>query len=483
MPAESYVSDVEPDRFDAKTVYASFDNHKRDDFKPYVLKSTDAGKSWKSIAGDLPENGVVYTLAQDHVDPQLLFAGTEYGVFFTRDGGAHWTQLEAGMPTIAIRDLEIQRRENDLVAASFGRGFFILDDYTPLRNLAPADLDKDAAIFPVREGLIYIPWSPAGVGHQGDDYWTAANPPFGAVITYRLKDGLQSLEEKRRDAEKKQEKAGESTPYPGWDELRLEDREIAPAAVLTIRDAQGQVVRQLDAPTDKGFHRVAWDLRYPDTDPVQLESRGERAPWDDESRGPLTVPGTYSVTLSTRVRGAETVVAGPVEFTTRLLTDGTTPAKDFAASVAFQRETAELYREVAGAGRVLQEAETRLKAIRATIDRTPGLERGLLDDVDALTARLQEMNTAMSGDRTVSSRSEPTTPGIRERVGRVLWGSREVTSDPTRTQQQSLAVAREQFKPLLEDLTRLVATDLPDLEARLEAARAPWTPGRVPQLH
>jgi len=150
VPDYSYVSDVEASQFDAQVVFASFDNHKRDDFKPYVYKSTDGGKSWRSIASNLPENGTVHSLAQDHVDPDLIFAGTEFGVWFTRDGGEFWTQLSAGIPTIACRDLDIQRRENDLVVGTFGRGFYVLDDYTPLRNLTPEILQDGATIFPVR---------------------------------------------------------------------------------------------------------------------------------------------------------------------------------------------------------------------------------------------------------------------------------------------------------------------------------------------
>ncbi len=482
VPAQSYVSDIEPDRFDAGTVYASFDNHKRDDFKPYLLRSTDYGKTWKSIAGDLPENGVVYTVVQDHVDAKLLFAGTEFGVFFTRDGGDHWTQLKAGLPIIAVRDLEIQRRENDLVAATFGRGFYVLDDYTPLRNLEPAALEAPATMFPVRDALIYVPWSPAGEGHAGDDFWMAENPPFGAVITYNLKDGLKSLKDERRTDEKKKAEAGEATPYPAWDALRAEDREIDPAAVLTIRDDAGVIVRQIDAPAGKGLHRVAWDLRYPATDPINLARGGERAPWDGEPAGPLAAPGTYSATLSTRVRGVETVVAGPMSFTTRLLGGSALPAGDFAATVAFQREAAELSRAVGGAGRALRDAESRIEHLRTAAVRTPGLERGVIDRLDGLTTELADLKVALYGDSTIESRSEPVTPGINDRVSRVLWGNRDVTSAPTATHRANLALARGQFVPVLEALTRIVEHDLPTIEAQLEAAGAPWTPGRVPTL-
>jgi len=485
VPALSYVSDVEADRFDAATVYASFDNHKRDDFKPYILKSTNHGKSWQSIAGDLPANGMVHSIAQDHVDPDLLFVGTEYGVFFTRNGGENWTRLDAGIPTVACRDLDIQRRENDLVIATFGRGFFVLDDYSPLRNLEPEQLAEPALLLPVRDTWLYIPSTPvgsSGPGHQGDNFWLADNPPFGAVFTYHLADELSSLEDQRHEAEKALREENEPVGYPAWDNLRTEDREHAPQIVLTVRNDGGEIVRRLDGPTDKGFHRVAWDLRWPGTDPINLGDDGPRNPWDHEPVGPLAVPGEYTVQIAQRVRGEETLLAGPVSFTTRLLDRSSTPAADFSATVAFQREAAELHRTVAGAGRVLRNAESRLDHIRRAIDMTPGLDRALLDEVDGMTARLADMRVALWGDRTVSGRSEPVTPGISGRVSRVLWSSREITSDPTRTQRDNLALAGRLFEPLLADLKSLVTTDLAGLEERLEAAGAPWTPGRIPAL-
>ncbi len=482
VPDQSYVSDIEPSRFDADVVFASFDNHKRDDFTPYVLKSTDGGRKWKSIAGNLPE-GVVYSLAQDHVDPDLLFAGTEYGVYFTRDGGKFWTRLKAGLPPIACRDLEIQRRENDLVIATFGRGFYILDDYTPLRNLTPRTLEQDAVIFPVKDALIYVPATPLGdsnKGSQGDALYTAKNPPFGAVITYHLAEGLETLKEQRKEREKKLVENDEPVFYPPWDELRAEDREHDPQIILTIRDADGNVVRRINGPVGKGFHRVAWDLRGPDLGPVQLKKKGPETPWDPVPAGSLLPPGTYSVTLAKRVRGQETQLAGPVEFHTRLLDLSTTPAPDYGDLAAFQARANELYRAVQGAGRTLAEAQKRLDHVRKAVEITPALGLDLLDEVDALDARLQDMKTALYGDRTVSSRMEPTLPGISARVNRVRWGLKDITSAPTGTMRRNLQIAGDQFAPLLQDLTGLVEKDLKGLEDRLEAAKAPYTPGRIP---
>jgi photosystem II stability/assembly factor-like uncharacterized protein len=173
VPEMTYVNDLE----------ASL-HHKRGDFLPYVYKSTNSGGSWTSITGDLPERGSAYTIVQDHVNPNLLFVGTEFGIFVTLNGGTNWIQLKGGIPTIAVRELEIQRRENDLVAASFGRSFFVLDDYTPLRELSAQLLEADAHVFPIKTADLYIQRRTLGGGEKaslGSMFYTAPNPPFGAV--------------------------------------------------------------------------------------------------------------------------------------------------------------------------------------------------------------------------------------------------------------------------------------------------------------
>ena len=151
VPEMTYVSRLAASKHDINTVYAAFDNHKNEDFKPYLLKSTDAGKTWTSIAGDLPENGPVLAFAEDPVNPNLLFAGTEFGAFFTVNGGQKWIQMKGGLPTIAVRDMIVHPREGDLVLATFGRGFYILDDITALRQIRPDKLQQNATLFPAKE--------------------------------------------------------------------------------------------------------------------------------------------------------------------------------------------------------------------------------------------------------------------------------------------------------------------------------------------
>ncbi|MFC1778397.1 glycosyl hydrolase, partial [Pseudomonadota bacterium] len=304
VPDGFFVNDIKADLHDADAVYVVVDDHKSGDFSPYILKSTNRGGSWRSISDGLPERHVAWRLVQDHVNPGLLFAATEFGVFFTVGGGT-WTKLSGGAPNISFRDLAIQKRENDLVGATFGRSFFVLDDYTALRSLTAKNLASDTMLFPVRDALWYIQRMPLGEfrtgakASQGDAYFIADNPPFGAVITYYLPKSILSAKEQRREKEKKIEKAGGNTPYPGWSALRSEETEEEAAVVLTVRDSQGEVVRKLEGPAKAGFHRVAWDLRYP-----------ESTPWTDKPQdnyivfsGPLAAPGDYTVSLATRING------------------------------------------------------------------------------------------------------------------------------------------------------------------------------------
>lgn len=482
VPEGSYVSDLEPSPFDLNVVFASFDNHKRDDFKPYLVRSDDLGRTWRSVSGDLPANGPVHTIALDHVDPDLWFAGTEFGVFFTRDGGAHWTRLKSGMPTVACRDLEIQRRENDLVVATFGRGFYVLDDYTPLRGLTQATLQQPATIFPVKTARIHSFTSQLGYrgrGFQGADFYTAPNPPYGAVITYNLSEGLETLQEQRRAADKEKAKAGQPVPYPTWDELRAEEREVEPELLLTIRDAAGNVVRRLPGEGGKGLHRVAWDLHHPYTGPVSLGGGGPRSPWEGERRGPQVPPGTYSVSLSRRVRGVETQLAGPSSFTVELLGVHSTPDPDPQGTLAFAREAAELYRAVQGAGREHADAVEKVSYLREAVRLTPAVERGLLDRVDALALKLADLGVALDGDATVARLQEPTTPGLASRVDLVVSGLDGNLSGATTTMREGLAVAKRQFGPWLAGLEAATA-EIRAIEGELEKARAPYTPGRLP---
>lgn len=483
VPEGTYVTFVGPSRHAARTVFAAFSNHKMGDFRPYVLKSEDAGRSWVSIASDLPARGMVYSLAEDGVDAQLLFVGTEFGVFFTRSGGRSWVRLKGGIPTIAVREILVQRRENDLVAATFGRGFYILDDYTPLRLADEKTLQAEATLFPVRRALAYIPSTPLG-GEQkaalGDSFYTAENPPFGAVFTYFLKEGLKTAKEKRQEAEKEAQKQGKTLPYPSLDQLRAESEEQPPAVVLTVADEAGRVVRRLEGPRGKGFHRVAWDLRYPAANPARLET-AERDPWDTPPAGPLVVPGNFTVTLAFRLDGALRPLPGSQEFQVTPLNLSSLPPADLPALLAFQEKVGRLQRAVLGARDYAQELNLRLNLIQKAIHDAPRANPVLPEITRDLQARLGKILISLRGDDALRARNENTPTSIVERVQAIVESHYYSTAAPTGTMQEAYAFAAAAFQEELARLRIIAATDLPRLEKSLEEAQAPWTPGRIPE--
>jgi photosystem II stability/assembly factor-like uncharacterized protein len=485
VPDNSYVSRLEPSPRDADTVYAAFDNHKMGDLKPYVLKSADRGRTWTSIAGNLPARGSVYVVVEDPDRPGLLFAGTEFGVFVTIDGGTRWVKLGGGLPTIAVRDIAIQPREHDLVIATFGRGFYVLDDYRPLQQITPEVLAGNA-VFPVRQAWMVVPSLPYGLrgkGFLGESFYAAPNPPFGAVFTYYLKDALQTTREARLAREKALAKDGGAVAYPPWDALRAEDREEPPAVVLTVTDEAGNVVRRLTGPTGAGFHRVAWDLRYPPADPATVEpfTFSDEDLFSTPPIGPLAAPGTFTVSVATRVDGRLTPVGGPQAFQALPLGTSTLTAADRAAALEFEQRTARLQRAALGASELAKDVRRQLALIARAVENSPRADARLADDVRRIDGRVRDVQLALDGDAVVRRYNEPTPPSVVERVQGVVAGHWLSTSAPTETHRRSYQVAGELFAPVLEQLRTIVEVDMKALGDRLEAVGAPWTPGRVPR--
>jgi photosystem II stability/assembly factor-like uncharacterized protein len=492
IPDDTYVSDLESSPTDAETVYAAFNNQQMGDFKPYLLKSADRGKSWTSIAGDLPERGSVWTVAQDFVDPDLLFAGTEFGLYFTRDGGKKWIKFDA-LPVIPVRDIALHRKESDLVVATFGRGFWILDDYSLLRNLKPEALEADAALFPVHETPMYLEASPLGLpgkGFTGSAAYTGENPPFGAIFTYYLKDDVKSLRKQRQDAEKKTLKEGGSLVYPPWETLRREEQESEPSMLLVVKDETGNVVRRLTAPAKAGFHRVAWDLHWPPSNPIRAGGGGRRrgggggdpdeGGGGDGPEGPLASPGKYTVSLLRVVNDVATPVGPPQTFAAVPLGMSELSSQDQAAQIAFQRKTAQLQRAVLGAVQAVDEARTRLGLIRKAILQTPKADLKLTEQVRQLDLHFQEIQMKLTGDPLLAERQEATPPAIVDRIQNVVGGHWSISAAATRTWQQDYDIAAAEFAPVLEDLRKSIGVDLKGIEDQLESLGAPWTPGRLP---
>ncbi|MEM9557151.1 MAG: glycosyl hydrolase [Acidobacteriota bacterium] len=499
IPEHAFVNDVKADLFDADVVYVALDDHKSGDFSPMLLHSDDRGRSWRSIAGDpddggLPARHLVWRLVQDDVEPGLLFAGTEFGVFVSLTGGGSWIELQGGVPQIPFRDLAIQRRENDLVGATFGRGFYILDDYTPLRALARAEreargeaddgggaealLAGEAHLFDVDDAWWYLQRRPLGgpKGTQGDGFYTAENPPFGAIFTYTLGESLESRRATRQSREKEQKKAGDDTPYPGWDAMREEKLEDAPAVVVTVRDAAGDVVRRVEGPTGAGLHRIAWDLRLPRTDAWTGPREGGDGFF---SAGRLAPPGTYTARLGLRRDGMLREVGEERSFEVVPLHDDTAPTRTATPteSAVFAGRVAELSSSVSSARAVLDELDRRVSLARSAI-ADAGADPALYAQTVALADTLSSLRAALDGDPLRGSVGEPATPGVSDRLGFLTLGTGFSTYGPTAQQRQVLGWALDAMTEVHQGIEELVDGDLAALEQSLDAAGVPWTPGR-----
>jgi len=480
VPEYTYVSDILPDKFDENIVYASFDNHKRDDFKPYILKSNDKGKTWASISGNLPENGTVHTLEQDNERSELLFAGTEFSVFFSIDGGKIWTQLKSGLPSVAVKDMVIQERETDLVLATFGRGFYILDDYSPLRVLSKELLDSGAYIFPIKDALMYT--MTRGRYGQGSTPYFSKNPDFGAVFTYYVKEAPKTLKQIRKEEEKKLAKDKKPIPIPSMEELRAEEKEVKPYLIFTITDADGNIVRNINKPYSKGLNRMTWNLRYPAKSSVRLRN-DQYDPMANDRDGMAVMPGKYFVSLSEWVGGEVTELVRPVEFNTVVLNNVTLPAPDLAELLAFQEKTAKLTRAINAARQITDNLIKRTQYVKQAINNTPDAPAELLAKATEIELQLDDIRWTFYGQSPKASREEnwPASPSINERVGALVyshWGS---TSRVSETQMQMYDILAEEFPPILEELRNIAEVKLKALEAELDAIGAPWTPGRIPE--
>lgn len=476
VPSGFFVNEIKACKHDKNTVFAAVDNHKTGDYTPYVLRSRDRGKTWTNIAGDIPARAIVWSLAQDHIAKEMLFAGTELGLYTTLDGGTKWLELSGGVPTISFRDIEIHERENDLVGASFGRGFFVLDDYSPLRQISEETLAHEALLFEVRKALQYVPLRPidsSDKGCLGDGLYVAPNPPFGAVFTYYLKEDLKTAQAARRAEETERDRAGKPVGFPGWDRLRTEEGEDKPAIVLTVSDADGNVVRRIEGPARQGMHRLAWDLRYPAVDPVTAEEP-EREAWDWTPIGPMVVAGDFTVRMAKRVAGVLTPLGEARTFTVESLGLAGLAERDRVALLAFQKKAGELQRAMMGTAAAAREAQQTLQLMKKAFALAPGADAAVLGRVVALEGKIREAMRELTGDRVVASRSEATLPSLIDRVSAQLDATVPITATATRDYE----IAAAGFADLQPRMRALIDGELARLGDELEAAGAPWSPGR-----
>lgn len=434
VPRKAYVADVLTSNHDRNTIYAVFNNHKDGDFKPYFVKSTDMGKTWKLISSGFASNHTGWSIVEDHKNKNLLFAATEFGLYASVNGGTKWTQMKGGLPTIAFRDLEIHKEENDLVAASFGRGFYVLDDYAPLREAANA---KGDYLFAIKDALQFFRRGDKGYsrkGSFGDNLYSADNPQYGAKIRVYLNTTYPSAKSIR----KKNENA--NSAYPTAEALQKEDFEERGKAFVRITNSQNEAVAMLPIGNRKGFQEVFWNLS------TRIES-------DDHKYSETLnfVPeGAYTAQLITLNKGQLNELGAPQTFNVKNLNVSTEkPASD---RFDFYKKAAELSIE---ADRFSDAISSMLKSIKK--EQTAFIKTGnktALAELEDKRQKLLELEYKLSGNSTKRKRFQYYLPGAQNRISRVL-GAHWETSQVTKTQRDNLAIAAKELEAIKQSVQKL----------------------------
>ena len=483
-PDTSYVNMIIASSHDENVVYACFNHHKYGDFKPYIFISRDKGNTWAPISGNLPERGSVYSIAEDHVDPKLLFAGTEFSFFVTNNQGKNWKKLSNGLPTIAVRDIAIQKRENDIVLGTFGRGFYVLDDYSPLRSIDELNLNKEAVVMSIRDALVFESSYPLGLrekAFQGDSYYTGENLGAAALITFYVRDKIISANDQRVKEEEKAAKANKDNPYPSYEQLAKERDEEKSKYYIVIENAQGDIVRKLPVGTERaGLQRITWDLRTAPKDAIKMSTSSFYNPFAGREEGPLVPPGKYKVFLTRWNDGKLIPMGESVSFNVKTLDNKVLPAKDAMTMVAFKRKVENLDRLQQSASGAIRSALNELSHIRKAITQMEETEDVWLVEVISIEKKLKDIQRKLSGDPLQSRLDMDPSPSVSDRVGRIVSENKYSSAEPTGTHVRSLEIAGEQMSSILPQLQEVLEKDLQELRIKLRNAGAPYTPNVIP---
>jgi len=469
----------------ANTAYAVFNNHRQGDFKPYLMRTTDKGKTWTNIANNLPEKGSVYSVAEDHKNANLLFCGTEFGFYFSIDAGKNWIEMTSGLPaSICIKDIAIQKEENDLVLASFGRGFFVLDDYSVLQNIKAEDLKKNAHIFPIKDGLVFIestPYGHTGKSFQGEDFYTAANPPIGATITYHIKDDWKSIKEKREEAEAERIKNKKDVYYPSADSLRLEDKEEPAYILAVITDEQGNEIRKYKFDAKKGMKRFTWDGRYEVTSAINFNTPDVENPYYSPDAGPHAIPGKYFVQLVKVYDGKSENLTDKTPFMIKTLENSTLPLPDKEKSMALNKDMAELRRVSAASEGYYALLKERVKYMKKGVTNGSSNALSLLADMKAIDASITSLDMKLYGDGTLAGHEFETLPGFYGSLENLIAYSWSSSAGATKTHSEKYAQLKKEFRSHYNAIVDL-RSKVESLEQKAEDLKMPGTYSRLPQL-
>jgi len=421
LPKNTYVSRVNASRFNEGTVYVSFDGHRNNDFKAYVFMSSDYGETWKNLSANLPEGGTVSVVREHHRNPDLLFVGTERGAFVSIDRGGKWTRIKSNLPIIPVDDIAIHPRENDLIFGTHGRSIWILDDITPLEQLKKEVLASSCFLFDLRGATIFNPYSHKGdLGHK---FFVAPNPPFGAMISYYLK-------EKAKDEVK-----------------------------IIISDSSGKTVRELKGPKEAGVNRIAWDLRY--APPPSQEQEGRMF----AARAPYVLPGEYKVKL--QAAGQEMIKPVQIEGDPRL-------DVSFEARKAQHDALLKLYLlepAMQAAERTLTSLKKQIDDLEGNLKKLPSVPPSLLEAIKPISKEIEDIRIELLGDpRAGFAAMRFSVRGKLRSLGSSIG---RYTGAPSERQLSQIEQNSARLKALVERINKIIDQDIPQLNKLMHENNIP----------
>jgi photosystem II stability/assembly factor-like uncharacterized protein len=437
LAANSPVSHVEPSRVNANTAYVSFERHMFDDFRPYIFKTTNGGKSWTNISGNLPVKAYVQIIREDPKNTNLLYAGTEIGLFASYDGGRNWLPLNLkNLPNVAIHDIVVHPRENDLILATHGRSLWIFDDATAIQQLTPQIIESNAHLFSVRPGLRYATrFTRYGIG---DKVFTGPNPADGALITYYLKEKLDDKADFK----------------------------------IQVFDREGKLVQDLERPSrEKGLNRIAWNLRLGGPE-VRRPPTPEQIAFGGGARGPQVLPGTYTVKMTV----AGKVYEQPVEV--KLDPGISASVAELQETLDMQVKLRDMQTTMNSSLRFLDSVKEQLKQAQTTmknLSREPDkdLMKALEDyvkEVDALQDKLAAHNEGLG----FAGRSQ-----VADDIGQLFFAL-DANFGPTRGQREYFGEIQPAYRARMGDVNKFLRETLPQWNEKLRAWNAPTLTTRKP---
>lgn len=443
LPKGTWVTGIEPSHFSAGAAYVTFDGHRSDDFKVYIYRTSDYGKTWHPISSNLTiDDGTAHAIREDPYNPRLLFLGSEFGAFYSTDQGSHWDRLGAGLPSVRVDDIQIQPRQHDLIVGTYGRSIWIFDDIRPWEELNAAD-SAQVTLFKPHPAIEWQKYIDSGSGFAGQSTFTAPNPP-DAIFNYSLKSAPTKFG----------------------------------TVNIAIKKQNGEIVRRLTGPAKAGINRISWDLRY-DT-PAK--------PWDLQIwaieqgffvyrplpifgvPGPFVAPGNYSVELSSGGRTYSQMFRVENDPAIQIDPDAQSAHADLLM------KSFRLYRNAVEAQKTLSALNKSLSNALAEWKKSsnPNIPAGLQRDAASLKDKLHEVQMEVMG---ASSKAfpPPSQPlPLIWQIANLVYSLEAHTAKPTALQQQQYSELNQAMTQATTHLHEITTRDLPELNRKINQTGVPF---------